>query len=888
MAPSAVGLPVDVASSVAVGRVVLEKPPSLSPSEFTLPTSAPVLPDGASTTVATASSAIAVGTDNSVAAALPTAAVDPHVAATPSSQTAAVGAPNGTTATAAVRAPVATASTAAIGAPAVTTATAYVGGPAAAAATASLGAPATAAATAVPGVPAAVVAPAAVGESAEGAVTARNLEGALLAATAGAATIAGGASGGPHAPAGRADIPLSNALERAPVASGAASSAPAATVPVSGAAGTAAGAAAARERGAAAASNRNSPLMRRLAKYVSAVTGKGASAVPTAALRALGALVAAAEEAEAHLGLGLLVHASGVDAAGNVGFLILAGKGKYADPDVLRVLSDVHQFARAGDVLPKDKLASGSRSARLVGAATRPTPVVAPLPAISDEDMELNELMTSPFDDDLPPPVEWQRLARRVCRSRSHTPPHASEEETDRSTDAIPAPATTSMPFQVESILPPPVYMPEQEIEDILRELMGMAAASKLVRNILKVIVILLAAKFGVHPRMMQEGLSRWWSHRLIVNPAGDGQVVGRRWPLGVSVPLRLLPVTQRTRGAENGVAGGPGRRVVFLSSIPNSDRCTQEEAIASLLLLWGKESRVRKPIRTALFRAQLAQQAKKNRAAAASRRTTDAAAASRRATDAVAASAAAVAPGAAAVSSVGAAGRGTHGAHHHVVIAPRTWAAAGGGGAPAATSAATNGTAVQGALGGSSVVQARAAARAAATTGPVFSVRPPAHAATPTGKRGSPEASGGNPNKRGRHVAARQQGVAAGAALSTFAAATAVAAATALVTTPAPTGPLVSAIGAVLGVDDGPHDLLDAEGLQVGHGVVHPTRKVLHGRALADNLVVVLLEGVFNPRCIYTHEAEFPVEPPGVSTRVLGDAIGSFIVWDRELILPA
>jgi len=463
--------------------------------------------------------------------------------------------------------------------------TAFVGAPAAGTATDAVGAPDTSAVTAAVYGPAAASATAAVDASVDGAVTARNLEGALLAATAVAGSLAGGVSGCTQHTTGLSDMPLSTAPVRPLLASSGGSSAPAAAASSSIAAGTAGGAAAALERAAAAASNRKSPLMRRLAKYVSAITGKGASAVPTAALRALGALVAPAEEAETHLGLGLSVHASGVDTAGNVCFLTLAGKGKYAAPDVLRVLSDVHQFARAGDVLSQDALAHGSRSARLVGSATRTTPVVAPLPVISDEDMELHELMTSPFDEDLPPPVEWQRLARRVFRSRSHAPLHASEE-TEPSTDSVSAPSTTGMPFLVESILPPPVYIPEQKIEDILRELMGMAAASKLVRNILKVVVILLSATFGVHPRMMQEGLARWWSHRLVVNPDGDGQVVGGRWPLGVSVPLSLLPATQRTRGAENGVAGGLGRRVVFLSSIPNSDRCTQEQAVASLLLL--------------------------------------------------------------------------------------------------------------------------------------------------------------------------------------------------------------------------------------------------------------------------------------------------------------
>jgi len=105
---------------------------------------------------------------------------------------------------------------------------------------------------------------------------------------------------------------------------------------------------------------------------------------------------------------------------------------------------------------------------------------------------------------------------------------------------------------------------------------------------------------------------------------------------------------------------------------------------------------------------------------------------------------------------------------------------------------------------------------------------------------------------------------------------------------TPSVTVPLVTPAAAVLGVDDGPHDLLDASGLQVAHGMVDSTRKVLHGRAVPDNLIIVLLQGVFNSRCTYAHEMYFPVEPPGDTIRLLGDAVGSYIVWDRELILPA
>jgi len=619
---------------------------------------------------------------------------------------------------------------------------------------------------------------------------------------------------------------------------------------------------------------------------VAAITGKGMAAVPTTTLRALGALVSAAEEVEAHLGLCVLVHASGVDAAGNVGYLTLAGKGRYEDPDVLRVLSDVHQYARCADVLAQASVPCGSRSARLVGAATRPTPFVSPLPPISDEDMELYDVMTSPFDDELPPPVEWQRLARRVMRSRSNSPTPASPDEGDSSGGGAPAPADGSsdgapppvdsrVPFLPGAIPPPPVYMPEKEIEDIFLELTKIGPAFKLVRNVHKVIIFVLAAKFGVHPRTVQEGLSRWWPHRLIVNQAGDGQVSGGRWPLGVSVRTSLLPTTQRTRGGGGEDGRTAGRRVVTLTGVPNSERCTQEAAVASLLLLWGKEHRVRKPIRTALFRAQLAYQAKKNRIASSTRK----------ASEAAAAAGLAVTPGVAAASAAAAAaGRGTNGGGRHVVLAPRP-------ATPQAVGAAVeNITAAPSALaattpGVSSVLAARAAARAAAATGPVFRTLPAVQAPTSSTKRGAAGASGaagGSPTKRICRTAVRERGASAAVAVTASSAAARATAA------PALSAPLVSPFHSLMGVDEGPHDLLDEDGLQVAHEVVQPERKVLHGRAIPEGLLVVLLQGVFNPRCLYAHQKDFPMELPGEVARPLGDAVGSYIVWDRELVLPA
>jgi len=575
--------------------------------------------------------------------------------------------------------------------------------------------------------------------------------------------------------------------------------------------------------------------------------------------------------------VGLLVHASGVDVAGNVGYLTLAGKGKYADPEVLRVLSDVHQYARSGDVLSQASLPCGSRSARFVGAATHSAPPLAPLPAISDEDMELYDVMTSPFDNELPPPLEWQRLARRVARSLSTTSPQSSSHEGGESGGGIRAPVDARMPYLLESILLPPVYEPETEIENILSELITIGPASRLVRNVHKVVILLLSAKFGVHPRMVQEGLSRWWPHRLIVNQTGDGQVVGGRWPLGVSVATSHLPTTQRTRGGSGGEESGTIRRVLYLTGIPNSERCTQEAAVASLLLLWGNEPRVRKPIMTALFRAQLAYQAKQNRAASAARK----------AAEAAAEAGAMVAPGVAAASAAAVAGLSTHSAGRHLVIAPRPLLTPPGGGEVAGTAAAVGGLQGERAPVGSSVSAARAAARAAAATGPIFHALPAAQTPTPTAKRFGAAASGGSSSKRGRRTAATPRAVAAASTFPRSAAAASDAAAPGAATPPV-TVPLVTPAAAVRGVDDGPHDLLDASGLQVAHGMVDSTRKVLHGRAVPDSLIVVLLQGVFNSRCTYAHEMYFPVEPPGDTTRLLGDAVGSYIVWDRELILPA
>jgi len=69
---------------------------------------------------------------------------------------------------------------------------------------------------------------------------------------------------------------------------------------------------------------------------------------------------------------------------------------------------------------------------------------------------------------------------------------------------------------------------------------------------------------------------------------------------------------------------------------------------------------------------------------------------------------------------------------------------------------------------------------------------------------------------------------------------------------------------------------------------VVQPERKVLLGRAAPEGLIVELLKGHFNPRCLYAHQKDFPMELLGEAARPLGDAVGSYIVWDRELVLPA
>jgi len=343
--------------------------------------------------------------------------------------------------------------------------------------------------------------------------------------------------------------------------------------------------------------------------------------------------------------------------------------------------------------------------------------------------------------------------------------------------------------------------MPEKEIEDIVLELMKTGPASKLARNVHKVMIFVLAANFGVHPRTVQEGLSRWWPHRLIVKQAGNGPVSGGRWPLGVDVRTSLLPTTHRTRGGgdEDGHTGG--RRVVTLTGVPKSERCSQEASVASLLLLWGKEHRVRKPILTALFRAQLAYQAKQNRIASSTRK----------AREAAAAAGSAVTPGVAAASAAAAtAGRGTNGGGRHAVLAPRPVT-------PRAVGAAVkNNTAVPGALatitpGVYSVLDARAAARAAAATGPVFLALPAVQSSTSITQRGAAGASGGSggsPSKRTRRTAVRERGASLAVAVTASSAAARATAA------PALSASSVSPFKALMGMDEGPHDLVDADGL--------------------------------------------------------------------------
>ena len=395
--------------------------------------------------------------------------------------------------------------------------------------------------------------------------------------------------------------------------------------------------------------------MQRLGRYINAVNGRSVS---NKTLNAAAAMVASASTLEdGNDNLQFVIHVSGVSTVGDLSWASIFGQGAYVDPDALRVFGQAHQFCRGRDVLSRARLPADAE-ARLVGTLHRghkavPTPS-SPTPiAATAEDEEILDAFTSPTDDILPPPVSIQRLARKVARARSVSPSSSPVG------DGLPDPSSASsavhsstvsdggaasgvegdgeqlpgagIPFVLESITPPaPVTPIKSEVAFMTDLFLNRRAPVQLLRATLKAVIMFCAMRFGLSPRQIMEGFSRWWVHRIVALQAEDGAVVAPRWPMGVKVPSRFLsarfvkeaskagkvfPPEQPVRAGSDAAPSdsslermGEESVIIFLDVIPSTEcHCKHEEAVAVLLLLWTKEPRCRSAMQHEVFKADQA-----------------------------------------------------------------------------------------------------------------------------------------------------------------------------------------------------------------------------------------------------------------------------------------
>jgi len=83
-----------------------------------------------------------------------------------------------------------------------------------------------------------------------------------------------------------------------------------------------------------------------------------------------------------------------------------------------------------------------------------------------------------------------------------------------------------------------------------------------------------------------------------------------------------------------------------------------------------------------------------------------------------------------------------------------------------------------------------------------------------------------------------------------------------------------------------GPCDLLEGDGQIVARGSGDFGRKVLHGRAVPADLVVVLASDCSEGVYMYPHEQAFPID--GVSSKgscSLSNAKSAYIAWDKNRV---
>jgi len=409
--------------------------------------------------------------------------------------------------------------------------------------------------------------------------------------------------------------------------------------------------AAARACGRAVTINQTA-AMQRLGRYINAVNGRSASGKTLNDVAAMVASASAVEDGNDNLQV--VIHISGVSTVGDLSWESIFGRGAYVDPDVLRIFGKAHQFCRRRDVLSRARLAADA-AARLVGTIHRgqnavPTPN-SPTPiATTAEDEEMLDAFTSPADDILRPPVSIKRLARKVARAHSASPssspvgdilpdPSSAGSAVNFSTVSDVGAASgvegdraqlpgAGIPFVLESITPPAPVTPVKSAVDFMTDLfLNRRAPVQLLGATLKAVIMFCAMHFGLSPRQIMEGFSRWWVHLILDLQVEDGAVVAPRWPMGVKVPSRFLSSRFVKAASKAGTDLPPEQPVgtdsdaapwdsslerkseeyviIYLDLFPSTEcHCKHKEAVAVLLLLWTKEPRCRSAMQHEVFKA--------------------------------------------------------------------------------------------------------------------------------------------------------------------------------------------------------------------------------------------------------------------------------------------
>ena len=662
-------------------------------------------------------------------------------------------------------------------------------------------------------------------------------------------------------------------------------------------------AAEARQRGSNGAAD-VTLLHKRLSLYASAVKG---GRVLDDAVKDLASVISAASRVEdTHPELRLVVHLSGVSAGGELGWASLFGDHAYVDPDVLRVFGQAHHFCRARDVLQRTSLFASCPSATLVGTSHRggmQPSAAAPLPpSPTAADLEMLHAMVAPQLDDVnPPPLDIQRLARLAARAEeaSRSPSPLSDTLPLNDTGATPAAGATYsgggpaddgggvrgngegqgggrtdqrratrlleglnvpgvVPFVLETLSPPKPHKPSISAFRFMATIMlNRRAPITLLRAVLRAAMLFFAMRFGQGMRSIHEGFARWWARQLLLQQTESGELQEKTgWPLGVAVPVEFLPAKTskelpRFRDQKEQLDNNGAQQTDRVTDDINNGEQLEEggadkakaafhpAVVVTIKVIPTDTSHSKqqdvvaailllwdkeKSSRT-IMQAEVFKADKARSANAASKRNQQA---RRKPTSCDGASSTAGAP----------------------ALAPR-------GGVPSDIGA----TQVDGRGGGSSstlpavlsdAAAARSAARAAAAGGA---------AAT---KRALDSTAAAVSAKRTRRALARGgQGVDSGEGQGA--------------------GDKPPAAG------NGPVDMAGANGLTVATGIADYGRRVLHTRAVPANMVVVKVtavqpSGADNP---YPFEQDFPVEPPSVSHRAMGETVGTYIVWSSDSVFP-